>query len=76
MIILVILFLQGDLYSEPTKKNNSNKENIITQIKKINKKVKKAEMATKEMLSVLKKLIEQKKLSKKDDKDFLNREIK
>tara|TARA_Y100000310_G_scaffold236364_1_gene239526 strand:- start:15 stop:293 length:279 start_codon:yes stop_codon:yes gene_type:complete len=83
IIILTILLLKNNLYSEPTSepinKESNVKENIIVQVKKINKKVKKAEIATKEMLTVIKKLIEQKKLinkSNQDNKDFLNRVIK
>jgi hypothetical protein len=73
MMILTILFLQGDLHSEPINKESNAKENIIVQVKKINKKAKKAEIATKEMLLMLKQLIDQKKI---DEKNFMNREIK
>lgn len=80
IIVLTILLLKNNLYSEPTSepvgKESNVKESIVVQVKKINKKVKKAEVATKEMLAVIKKLIEQKKINKKNDKDFLNRVIK
>ena len=77
IIVITILLLKNNLYSEPTSEQTSKKinveENIITQVKIINKKAKKAEIATKEMLAVLKKLIEEKKLR---NKDFLSKEIK
>tara|TARA_Y100000310_G_C20276453_1_gene620479 strand:+ start:412 stop:666 length:255 start_codon:yes stop_codon:yes gene_type:complete len=75
IIILTILLLKNNLHSEPISEP-TNKENIVVQVKKINKKAKQAETTTKEMLAVIKKLIEQKKLTSKDSKDFLNRVIK
>lgn len=58
-------------YSKPV--DNKNKVVVTEQIKRVNKKANQLENKTKEMLVVLKKLLEKRK---KDNPDFLKREIK
>ena len=76
-IVVLVILMSPNTFGQEVKEANIEKPNnvkIVEQIKRISKKVKNVEVSTKEMLSVLKKILENKNKEKSDD--FLNREIK
>lgn len=76
-IVVLVILMSPNTFGQEVKEVNIEKPNnvkIVEQIKRISKKVKNVEVSTKEMLSVLKKILENKNKEKSDD--FLNREIK
>lgn len=76
-IVVLVILMSPNTFGQEAKEVNIEKPNnvkIVEQIKRISKKVKNVEVSTKEMLSVLKKILENKNKEKSDD--FLNREIK
>ena len=76
-IVVLVILMSPNTFGQEAKEVNIEKPNnvkIVEQIKRISKKVKNVEVSTKEMLSVLKKILENKNKEKSDD--FLNRAIK
>lgn len=76
-IVVLVMLMSPNTFGQEAKEVNIEKPDnvkIVEQIKRISQKVKNVEVSTKEMLSVLKKILENKNKEKSDD--FLNRVIK
>lgn len=73
-IVVLVMLMSPNTFGQEANIEKPDNVKIVEQIKRISKKVKKVEVSTKEMLSVLKKILENKNKEKSDD--FLNRVIK
>tara|TARA_Y100000034_G_scaffold33248_1_gene40776 strand:+ start:572 stop:820 length:249 start_codon:yes stop_codon:yes gene_type:complete len=73
-IVVLVILMSPNTFGQEVNIEKPDNVKIVEQIKRISKKVKKVEVSTKEMLSVLKKILEKKK--KEKSSDFLNRVIK
>ena len=73
-IVVLVILMSPNTFGQEVNIEKPNNVKIVEQIKRISKKVKKVEVSTKEMLSVLKKILENK--NKEKSSDFLNRVIK
>ena len=73
-IVVLVMLMSPNTFGQEVNIEKPNNVKIVEQIKRISKKVKKVEVSTKEMLSVLKKILENK--NKEKSSDFLNRVIK
>ena len=73
-IVVLVMLMSTNTFGQEANIEKSDNVKIVEQIKRISQKVKNVEVSTKEMLSVLKKILENKNKEKSDD--FLNRVIK
>ena len=73
-IVVLVMLMSPNTFGQEANIEKSDNVKIVEQIKRISQKVKNVEVSSKEMLSVLKKILENKNKEKSDD--FLNRVIK